>query len=114
MKMFFVSGIAGAVVEMITKNNFMPLADMATKRSAYLIVLKLSKAVLTVLAHLVVRFDTRAGERSRIVTEALIHIPNHSELVLRKVAANISNTLFGFVSLIFNEYLGLSSFVLRL
>lgn len=101
LRMFFVSGIAGSVVEMLTKNNFMPLADTATKRSAYLIVLKLSKAVLTVMAHILVRHESENRlnmDRLRVLSDALQNIPPPNELVLRKIANSISHPLYAVVS----------------
>jgi len=101
--MFFVSGGAGAVVEMLTKNNFMPLADVATKRAAYLSVLKLTKAVLTVTSHLVIHFETEVNhigeERLRILKEAVQAVPHPSqEYVLRSVTTKISKGLHQIVS----------------
>ncbi|RZF36782.1 hypothetical protein LSTR_LSTR013963 [Laodelphax striatellus] len=42
-------------IDMLTKNNFLPNADIATKRSAYLMVLKMCKLLLSVLGHIMYR-----------------------------------------------------------
>jgi len=112
--MFFVSGGACAVVEMLTKNNFMPLADFATKRSAYLSVLKLTKTVLTVTAHLLLRCGSEAGgasqisvDRYRVISEATQVVPNPiNDSVLRKVAEAVSISLVNHVS---GSFSGLSN-----
>jgi hypothetical protein len=110
LKMFFVSGGAGAVVEMLTKNNFMPLADVATKRSAYLSVLKLTKTVLTVTAHLLLRAEaevSRIGaERLRMVSDAMVVVPNPvNDSVLRRLAETVSVNLLQHVIWTFFVYI---------
>ncbi|CAG2066815.1 unnamed protein product, partial [Timema podura] len=52
---FMKSGDAPVILEMLTKNNFLPNADAATKRSAYLTVLKICKLLLTVIGHVMSR-----------------------------------------------------------
>ncbi|XP_023706840.1 probable ubiquitin carboxyl-terminal hydrolase FAF-X isoform X1 [Cryptotermes secundus] len=52
---FFKSGDAQVILDMLTKNNFLPNADVATKRSAYLTVLKMCKLLLTVIGHVMAR-----------------------------------------------------------
>lgn len=101
--MFFTSGGAGTVVEMLTKNNFMPLADQATKRSAYLAVLKLTKCVLTITSQLLIKYSTSVSpipeERFRVISEAVSSIPNPtSEVVLRRTADHLSYSLLNYVS----------------
>lgn len=94
---FFISGGALMVVEMLTKNNFMPLADVSTKRSAYLAVLKLTKAVLTVTALLALRIENEMQgheERVKILAEAMKAVPhNVNEIVLRMLSDNVAKTL---------------------
>jgi len=91
------------VVEMLTKNNFMPLADVATKRSAYLTVLKLTKAVLSIVAHLVIQYESHSSqgsgsERLQVIKEAVNSIPNPNyEVVLRQVSKKIAHSLFAIV-----------------
>ncbi|XP_076235119.1 ubiquitin carboxyl-terminal hydrolase-like faf [Calliopsis andreniformis] len=48
---FIISDDAGVILEMLTKNKFLPNADETTKRAAYLTVLKLCKFYLVVLAY---------------------------------------------------------------
>ncbi|KAK6644525.1 hypothetical protein RUM43_000792 [Polyplax serrata] len=52
---FIKSGHAPVVLEMLTKNNFLPNADVATKRAAYVTVLKMCKLLLTVIGHVLGR-----------------------------------------------------------
>lgn len=54
---FMVSGQAHCFLEMLTKNNFMSSADTVTRRSAYLVVLKICKLILTSVAHVLVRLS---------------------------------------------------------
>lgn len=98
IKTFFISGGAGAVVEMLTKNNFMPLADVSTKRAAYLSVLKLTKAVLTVTSNLLIQCDLEVNhieeDRLRVLADAIQAVPHPTqECVLRTVTAMISKSL---------------------
>jgi len=100
LQKFFIAGGASMVVEMLTKNNFMPLADTATKRSAYLVVLRLTKAILTITSHLLFRYESEGNtparsERLRIVSDAVKAIPNPgSEVTLRQTAERVSHGLF--------------------
>jgi ubiquitin carboxyl-terminal hydrolase 9/24 len=99
---FFISGGATMVVEMLTKNNFMPLADVATKRSAYLAVLKLTKAVLTVTSHLVYKWfecaESESAEKHVAklrMAEAIKFVPNpNSESTLRAISEQAAKVLF--------------------
>lgn len=102
---FFIAGGASMVVEMLTKNNFMPLADPSTKRLAYLVVLKLTKAILTIALHVFYRYESdgstptsRSGDqRLRTIMEAAKVIPHvASEFTLRQTAERVSSTLFNF------------------
>ncbi|XP_039296311.1 LOW QUALITY PROTEIN: probable ubiquitin carboxyl-terminal hydrolase FAF-X [Nilaparvata lugens] len=52
---FLCSPHAPVILDMLTKNNFLPNADVATKRSAYLMVLKMCKILLSVLGHIMYR-----------------------------------------------------------
>lgn len=102
LQKFFISGGATMVVEMLTKNNFMPLADTATKRSAYLAVLKLTKAILTISSNLLYRYESEGNipqrsERLRIISEAVKHIPSiQTEVTLRQTADRVSHFLFSY------------------
>lgn len=94
---FFISGGASMVVEMLTKNNFMPLADVSTKRSAYLAVLKLTKAILTVTAFLVLKLESEPGsveDRVRVLSEAMKSVPQPAaDNTLRHLAEHVSKSL---------------------
>lgn len=46
---FVKSGVASVILDMLTRPNFLPSADIATKRSAYLTLLKICKLLLTVV-----------------------------------------------------------------
>lgn len=99
---FFIAGGASMVVEMLTKNNFMPLADTATKRLAYLTVLKLTKAILTITSHLLYRYESEGNtptrsERFRIVSDAVKAVPSPGpEVTLRQTADRVAHSLFNF------------------
>lgn len=54
---FVISGEVQTFLDMLTKNNFMSNADMATKRAAYLSVLKICKLSLTVVGNVLVRLN---------------------------------------------------------
>ena len=48
---FMKSGGVPLSLSMLTKNNFLPSADLSTRRSAYHVVLKMAKLLLTVVGH---------------------------------------------------------------
>lgn len=90
---FMTSGFAHLFLEMLTKNNFMSGADNATKRAAYLVVLKISKLILTSIAHVLVRLsedhtpqETEANGETvttpgMFLKNALRSVPGHSDHV---------------------------------
>lgn len=89
---FMVSGEAHKFLEMLTKNNFMSSADTVIKRSAYLVVLKICKLILTSVAHVLVRLseDHTPPENDNIndnvtpgmyLRQALRFVPGHSDHV---------------------------------
>lgn len=89
---FMISGEAHTFLEMLTKNNFMCNADTVTRRSAYLIVLKICKLILTSVAQVLVRLtedhSPETEPNSENVTspgESLKHamrtIPGHADTV---------------------------------
>ncbi|KAK0096487.1 hypothetical protein PV326_005319 [Microctonus aethiopoides] len=104
---FIKSGEAGVILEMLTKNNFLPSADETTKRSAYLTVLKLSKLLLTVIGnvmafvmdemHHVENHDSHFyNNRAFVVVlkQALQNVPNpNTEYMLRSVATKLAQHL---------------------
>ncbi|KAK9879631.1 hypothetical protein WA026_006697 [Henosepilachna vigintioctopunctata] len=102
---FMTSGFAHLFLEMLTKNNFMSGADNATKRAAYLVVLKISKLILTSVAHVLVRLsedhtppETEANGESvttpgMFLRNALRSVPGHSDHILRQVSLKLSQRL---------------------
>nr|CAI5830126.1 unnamed protein product [Callosobruchus analis] len=94
---FMTSGQAHVFLEMLTKNNFMSSADNVTKRSAYLVVLKICKLILTSVAHVLVRLSedhtpqptendsgTDGGHENTTtpgmyLRQALRNVPGHSD-----------------------------------
>ena len=48
---FVKSGGVPVALSMLTKNNFLPTADLHTRRSAYHVVLKMCKLLLTAVGH---------------------------------------------------------------
>lgn len=106
---FMTSGEAHVFLEMLTKNNFMSSADNVTRRSAYLVVLKICKLILISVAHVLVRLSedhtppetepnsesTTPGMHLRL---ALRSIPGHSDHVSVKLKTISSKN----VSIVFN------------
>ncbi|KAL4220567.1 putative ubiquitin carboxyl-terminal hydrolase FAF-X [Mactra antiquata] len=105
---FIRSGGVQLALNMLTKNNFLPNADLQTRRLAYITVLKMCKLMLTVVgyAKLQVVVDAcsneprgpqiTAAEHSHavILQQALHHIPNHStEFTTRNVAIRLGQQL---------------------
>uniref|UniRef100_A0A0B7BIQ1 Uncharacterized protein n=1 Tax=Arion vulgaris TaxID=1028688 RepID=A0A0B7BIQ1_9EUPU len=105
---FVLSGGIQLAINMLTKNNFMPNADLPSRRSAYQTVLKISKMMLTVLGHarvqIVVEACTseasvrtvtpKAHEEAAALQQALLHIPNpESEYSMRNVASRLGGQL---------------------
>lgn len=102
---FITSGKAHVFLEMLTKNNFMTNADNFTKRSSYLVVLKLCKIILTSVAHVLVRLSEDhtplENQSSNEMTttpgmylrQALSSVPGHSDYLLRQVSVKLSQGL---------------------
>ncbi|XP_015113730.1 probable ubiquitin carboxyl-terminal hydrolase FAF-X isoform X2 [Diachasma alloeum] len=107
---FIKSGEAGVILEMLTKNKFLPNADETTKRSAYLTVLKLCKLLLTVIGNLMgcvmdevqqatipENHDTYFQNNRNLVAilkQALHTVPNqNTEYMLRSVATKLAQHL---------------------
>ncbi|KAH9509417.1 putative ubiquitin carboxyl-terminal hydrolase FAF-X [Bulinus truncatus] len=101
---FVLSGGIHLALNMVTRNTFMPNADLSSKRAAYQTVLKISKMMLTVLGHAKVQIVVDAcnsEERASTVThkqhddavalqQALMQIPNiESEHSMRNVASRL-------------------------
>ncbi|XP_001604458.2 probable ubiquitin carboxyl-terminal hydrolase FAF-X isoform X1 [Nasonia vitripennis] len=103
------SGEAGVILDMLTKNNFLPNADETTKRSAYLTVLKLCKLLLTVMANVMallideVPFTNSQSNHDNqpnkqvpitVLKQALHSVPNqNTEYILRSVAMKLATLL---------------------
>lgn len=106
---FIKSGEAGVILDMLTKNKFLPNADETTKRSAYLTVLRLCKLLLTVMGNVMAcvmdevqqtgtseNHDNHVNNRGRVTVlkQALQSVPNQStEYMLRSVAAKLAQHL---------------------
>lgn len=105
---FIRSGGVQLALNMLTKNNFLPNADLSTRRAAYVTVLKICKLMLTAVgyAKLQVVVDAcsieprgppiTAAEHSHavILQQALHHIPNHStEFTTRNIAIRLGQQL---------------------
>lgn len=108
---FMISGEIQVFLDMLTKNNFMSNADMSTKRSAYLCVLKICKFGLSVIGNVLVRLNDETGNTECGISEsnsndsiqltpvmylrqALRSVPSHtSEQVLRQVSVKLSQAL---------------------
>ncbi|XP_055852640.1 probable ubiquitin carboxyl-terminal hydrolase FAF isoform X2 [Episyrphus balteatus] len=97
------SGVAHYLVELLTKNNFLPNADMQTKRAAFQSVLRLVKFFLYVISCVLNRvgdepslsnLNVRTRSQIDILKQILTTIPNSSENTLRfistKLAENVS------------------------
>ncbi|XP_053404353.1 probable ubiquitin carboxyl-terminal hydrolase FAF-X isoform X2 [Mercenaria mercenaria] len=105
---FIRSGGVQLALNMMTKNNFLPNADLSTRRLAYVSVLKMCKLMLTVVgyAKLQVVVDACSNEprgppitsaehsHAVILQQALHHIPNHTtEFTTRNVAIRLGQQL---------------------
>lgn len=103
---FIKSGEADVILEMLTKNKFLPNADETTKRSAYLIVLKLCKLLLTVIGNVMIcmmeEYHTQQenhdghAQNNRVLIKALkqtmFSVPNHyTKFMATKLAQQLAN-----------------------
>ena len=99
------SGVAHFILDLLTKNNFMPKADMHCKRAAYQCVLKLVKLFLFVLGYVLSRVGdepaSNHAEKNRsqveILKQTLTTIVCNSDHTMRaigsKLAQNISDEM---------------------
>lgn len=96
------SGCAHFILELLTKNNFLPNADMHTKRAAFQSVLRLVKLFLYIMGCVLSRVgdepisnDYEMGVRSQveILKQILTSIPNTSEVTLRAISQKLAELL---------------------
>lgn len=102
------SGEASVILDMLTKNNFLPNADETTKRSAYLVVLKLCKLLLTVMANVMAllieegpyanlqaNHDNQVNKvvPTNVLKQALHNLPNQNEFILKSVGVKLATCL---------------------
>lgn len=107
---FFMTNLdVNLFLEMLTRNNFMSDADLPTKRSAYLSLLRICKFLLTIAGNVVVRLGEEEGASPELnlpdnsnfplnpaiaLSVALRTVPGHSaEQTLRAVAVKVSHNL---------------------
>uniref|UniRef100_A0A8C5P965 ubiquitinyl hydrolase 1 n=1 Tax=Leptobrachium leishanense TaxID=445787 RepID=A0A8C5P965_9ANUR len=103
---FLKSGGLPLVLSMLTRNNFLPNADMETRRSAYLNALKVAKLLLTAIGYGHVRAvaeacqpvaegtNTAIHDQAVVLQNALQNIPNPtSECMLRNVAIRLAQQI---------------------
>lgn len=96
------SGCAHFILELLTKNNFLPSADMYTKRAAFQCVLRLAKLFLYIVGCVLSRvgdepllcnFDIGARSQVEILKQILTSIPNSSESTLRAISTKLAENL---------------------
>ncbi|XP_041564939.1 probable ubiquitin carboxyl-terminal hydrolase FAF isoform X2 [Drosophila elegans] len=93
------SGCAHFVLELLTKNNFLPSADMHTKRASFQCVLRLAKLFLYIVGSVLSRVgdepmicDLDNGSRSQvdILKQNFSTMPNSSQGTLRAISAKMA------------------------
>ncbi|XP_055695090.1 probable ubiquitin carboxyl-terminal hydrolase FAF isoform X2 [Lutzomyia longipalpis] len=96
------SGVAHFILELLTKNNFLPNADVNTKRAAFQCVLRLAKLFLYIVGCVLSRVGDEPvmttpvdGARSQveILKQLLTTISGNSEQTLKTIAAKLAQTL---------------------
>ncbi|XP_051782099.1 probable ubiquitin carboxyl-terminal hydrolase FAF-X [Erpetoichthys calabaricus] len=126
---FLKSGGLTLVLNMLTRNNFIPSADMETRRGAYLNVLKIAKLLLTAVgfayvkavaeawhsavegAHSVSQVSQTAHDQALVLQNALQNIPNpFSENMLRKVAIQLAQQISCEAGMVSSELRGIQNF----
>ncbi|XP_067668544.1 ubiquitin carboxyl-terminal hydrolase 9X-like [Haliotis asinina] len=105
---FVRSGGVQLSINMLTKNNFLPNADLPTRRAAYLTVLKVCKLMLTTVGHAKVQVVVDAchaesqvpavsvveHNQAAALQQALLHIPSpDAEFTTRNVALRLGQNL---------------------
>lgn len=95
------SGVAHFILDLLTKNNFMPKADMHCKRAAYQCVLKLVKLFLYILGYVLSRVGdeppTNHAEKTRsqveILKQTLATIVCNSDHTIRGIASKLAQSI---------------------
>lgn len=96
------SGTAHFILQLLTKNNFLPKADMYTKRAAFMCVLKLVKLFVFIVGSVLSRvgdepalceFDVGARSHVDILKQLLVSIPLSQEATLRSIAVKLAESL---------------------
>ncbi|XP_023293279.2 probable ubiquitin carboxyl-terminal hydrolase FAF isoform X1 [Lucilia cuprina] len=96
------SGCAHFILELLTKNNFLPNADMHTKRASFQCVLRLAKLFLYIVGCVLSRvgdepmlfdFDMDSRSQVEILKQILTSIPNTSEITLRAISQKLAENL---------------------
>ncbi|XP_055701076.1 probable ubiquitin carboxyl-terminal hydrolase FAF isoform X2 [Phlebotomus papatasi] len=96
------SGVAHFILELLTKNNFLPNADMNTKRAAFQCVLRLAKLFLYIVGCVLSRVGDEPvtaahvdGARSQveILKQLLTTISGNSEQTLKTIASKLAQSL---------------------
>ncbi|XP_030369464.1 probable ubiquitin carboxyl-terminal hydrolase FAF isoform X2 [Scaptodrosophila lebanonensis] len=96
------SGCAHFVLELLTKNNFLPSADMHTKRASFQVVLRLAKLFLYIVGCVLTRvgdeplicdYDNGARSQVDILKQNFPTLPNNSHGTLRAISAKLAEIL---------------------
>ncbi|XP_017847600.1 probable ubiquitin carboxyl-terminal hydrolase FAF isoform X2 [Drosophila busckii] len=96
------SGCAHFVLELLTKNNFLPSADMHTKRASFQCVLRLAKLFLYIVGSVLSRvgdepmicdFDNGARSQVDILKQNFSTGPNSAQGTLRAISAKLAEIL---------------------
>lgn len=95
------SGVAHFILDLLTKNNFMPNADLYCKRSAYQCILKLVKLFLFILGYVMSRVGDEPhsmhleGKRTQveILKQTLATIVCNSDHTLRATASKLAQSI---------------------
>ncbi|KAH8417659.1 hypothetical protein KR222_003640 [Zaprionus bogoriensis] len=96
------SGCAHFVLELLTKNNFLPSADMHTKRASFQCVLRLAKLFLYIVGSVLSRvgdepmicdFDNGARSQVDILKQNFSTMPNNAQGTLRAISAKLAEIL---------------------
>ncbi|XP_032597478.1 probable ubiquitin carboxyl-terminal hydrolase FAF isoform X3 [Drosophila grimshawi] len=96
------SGCAHFVLELLTKNNFLPNADMHTKRASFQGVLRLAKLFLYIVGSVLSRvgdepmicdYDNGARSQVDILKQNFSTMPNNAQGTLHAISAKLAEIL---------------------